>query len=55
MEKIDLFDYASVIKQAGIYAGDQDYVVDVNKNTQLNKKQWLKMALFIKWVVMGAI
>ena len=55
MEKIDLFDYASVIKQAGIYAGDQDYVVDVNKNTQLNKKQWLKMALFIKWVVMGVI
>ena len=28
-------DYASVTKQAGIYAGDQGYEVDVNKDTQL--------------------
>lgn len=28
-------DYASVTEQAGIYAGDQGYEVDVNKDTQL--------------------
>ena len=28
-------DYASVTEQAGIYAGDQGYDVDVNKDTQL--------------------
>ena len=28
-------DYASVTEQAGIYAGDQGYAVDVNKDTQL--------------------